>query len=77
MGFLGGIDVENIIPIIKELSAFKLTDAERAVMENFKQCYQDLPSSDGKKNVRHKESSWKKFRDRFTAAIMLGERVGY
>jgi acetyl-CoA acyltransferase len=78
MGFLGGIDVENIIPIIKELSAFKLTAAEKAAMESFRQHYQTRPqSSSGKKKARGQESFWKKFRDRFTTAIMMGERVGY
>jgi len=78
MGFLGGIDVENVIPIIKGLSVFELTAAEKAAMESFKQRYQaQAPSSNSKNKAKEQESFWKKFRDRFTVAIIMGERVGY
>ena len=77
MGFLGGLDVENTITIIKELSVFKLTTADKAAMEEFKQRYQRAPSLNVKKKGKEQESLWKKFRDRFTVAIMMGERVGY
>ena len=78
MGFLGGIDVENVIPIIKGLSVFELTASEKAAMESFKQRYQaQAPSSNSKNKAKEQESFWKKFRDRFTVAIIMGERVGY
>jgi acetyl-CoA acyltransferase len=76
MGFLGGIDVENVLDIIKNLSVFQLTQADREAMERFKKMYQP-PAASGKNKTKNKESFWKKFRDRFTVAIMMGEKVGY
>ncbi|MCX5849808.1 MAG: thiolase family protein [Deltaproteobacteria bacterium] len=76
MGFLGGIDVENVLDIIKNLSVFELTQADREAMERFKKLYQ-APQANQKKKSKDKESLWKKFRDRFTVAIMMGERIGY
>ena len=78
MGFLGGIDVENVLNIIKGFSVFELTAAEKAAMESFKHRYQvQASSSSGKKKSKDHESFWKKFRDRFTVAIIWGERLGY
>lgn len=79
MGFLGGIDVENVLTIIRDLSVFELTPADKDAMERFKQRYQVMaPSSnDRMKKTKDRESLWKKIRDRFTVAIMMGEKVGY
>lgn len=77
-GFLGGIDIENILTIAKTLSVFGLTDAEKADMESFKQRYQSVvPAANGKKHRKEQESFWKKYRDQITAGIVLAEKIGY
>ena len=77
-GFLGGIDIENVIPLAGTLSAFALTDEERAMREAFKKKY---PSANrnggGSGSSTSKESRWKKYRDKFTAFIVLSEKIGY
>jgi acetyl-CoA acyltransferase len=78
-GFLGGIDIENVLTIAKTLSVFGLTDDEKAKVELFKQKYQTAVNtgSNGAKKAKVKESKWKQYRDRFTSAIVLGEKIGY
>lgn len=79
-GFLGGIDIENVLNLIKTLSIFGLTDEEKAKVEQFKQRYQtaaNAANDGGAKKSKAKESRWKKYRDQFTAAIVLGEKIGY
>jgi len=79
-GFLGGIDIENVLNLIKTLSVFGLTDEEKAKVEQFKQRYQtaaNAANNGGSKKSKAKESRWKKYRDQFTAAIVLGEKLGY
>jgi len=79
-GFLGGIDIENVLTIANSLSVFGLTDDEKIKVEQFKQKYQKDVHEDGgakKPKAKAKESRWKKYRDQFTAAIVLGEKVGY
>jgi len=79
-GFLGGIDVENVLTIAKALSVFALTDEEKVKVEQFKQRYQaaaKAANNDGAKKSKAKDSKWKKFRDQFTAAIVIGEKIGY
>ncbi len=78
-GFLGGIDIENVLPIANALSAFGLTDDEKVKVEQFKQKYQKKAVNEdkGAKKAKVKESRWKKYRDQFTSAIVLGEKIGY
>ena len=77
-GFLGGIDIENVLPIANALSAFGLTDDEKVKLEQFKQKYQKTANEGvSTKKTKAKESRWKKYRDQFTSAIVLGEKVGY
>lgn len=78
MGFLGGIDIENVIPIIEQLTDFRLTPDDYRQIEEFRSKHSDgegNTSARGKKKSR--ESAWKRFRDSFTVAIMLGEKIGY
>ena len=76
-GFLGGIDIENVLTLVKTLSIFALTDEEKANVERFKQRYQSQKDTKGKKQSKSKEPFWKKYRDRFTSAIVLAEKIGY
>jgi acetyl-CoA acetyltransferase len=77
-GFLGGIDIENVLPLAKTLSIFGLTDDEKVKVEQFKQKYQKaVKEGGGAKKTKTKESKWKEYRDRLTAAIVLGEKIGY
>jgi len=49
-------------------------------VEQFKQRYQaaaNAANKGGTKKSKTKESKWKKYRDQFTAAIVLGEKLGY
>jgi acetyl-CoA acyltransferase len=78
-GFLGGIDIENVLPIAQALSSFGLTDEEKIKVQQFKQQYQTAgnANNNGAKKVKVKESKWKKFRDQFTSFIVLSEKIGY
>lgn len=78
MGFLGGIDIENVIPIIEQLTDFRLTPDDYRQIEEFKSKYSDgegNASARGKKKSR--EPAWKRFRDSLAVAVMLGEKIGY
>ncbi len=77
-GFLGGIDIENVVPIVEQLTNFKLTDDDYRQIEEFKKKYHvsDVkPAQNGKK--KEKEPRWKKIRDSVAVAITLGEKIGY
>ncbi|MDI6742516.1 MAG: thiolase family protein [Smithella sp.] len=76
-GFLGGIDIENVLTMVKTLSIFALTDEEKASVERFKQRYQSQKDTEGKKQSKSKEPLWKEYRDRLTAGIVLAEKIGY
>jgi len=79
-GFLGGIDIENVLNIAKTLSVFTLTPEEKVKVEEFKQRYQAVKkaaNNGGVKKAKAKESKWKAYRDKFTAFIVLGEKIGY
>jgi acetyl-CoA acyltransferase len=77
-GFLGGIDIENVLTIAKTLSVFELSGDEKAKVELFKQKYQvAVKNGSGTKKTREKESRWKKIRDQFTSFIVLSEKIGY
>ena len=76
-GFLGGIDIENVLNLVKTLSIFALTEEEKASLERFKQRYQSHKETEGKKQSKSKEPFWKEYRDRLTAGIVLAEKIGY
>ncbi len=78
-GFLGGIDIENVLNIAKTLSVFSLTEEEKAKAEMFKQKYQKTKEAgdNGMKKAKAKESKWKEYRDKITSFIVLAEKIGY
>ncbi len=78
-GFLGGIDIENVLSIARTLSVFSLTEDEKAQRELFKQRYQSAikATGNGAKKSKAKESRWKEFRDKITSFIVLSEKIGY
>jgi acetyl-CoA acetyltransferase len=78
-GFLGGIDIENVLTIAKQLSVFGLTEEEKAKEKLFIERYQAAAKagSNGAKKAKVKESKWKKIRDQFTSFIVLSEKIGY
>ncbi|HNY64136.1 MAG TPA: thiolase family protein [Deltaproteobacteria bacterium] len=75
-GFLGGIDIENVLPIVASLTDFKLTDEDRAVMEQFRSRYR-ASSPSPVKGRKEKEGVWKRLRDRLALAVLMGEKLGY
>jgi acetyl-CoA acetyltransferase len=79
LGFLGGIDIENVLPMARALSAFGLTEEEKKKVEEFKQKYQARSNGNNgsRKSKAKKESRWKQYRDRFTSFIVLSEKIGY
>lgn len=77
-GFLGGIDIENVLSIAKELSVFGLTEEEKAKEKLFIERYQTAAAKAGNNGAKKvKESKWKKIRDQFTSFIVLSEKIGY
>jgi len=78
-GFLGGIDIENVLSIARELSVFGLTEEEKAKEKLFIDRYQTAAraNNNGAKKAKVKESKWKKIRDQFTSFIVLSEKIGY
>lgn len=76
MGFLGGIDIENVIPIIEKLMDFKLTEDDYRQIEEFRKKHPDgRASARGKKKPG--EPAFKRLRDSLAVAVMLGEKIGY
>lgn len=76
-GFLGGIDVENVLPIARTLSTYGLTSEDCAHIENFKQRYQSTQGHGSREKKRSKGPFWKENLDRLTAFIVLSEKIGY
>jgi acetyl-CoA acyltransferase len=76
-GFLGGIDIENVLSIAKQLSVFGLTEEEKAKEKLFIERYQTAAKAKNNGAKKVKESKWKKLRDQFTSFIVLSEKIGY
>ncbi|MCD6569103.1 MAG: thiolase family protein [Deltaproteobacteria bacterium] len=77
-GFLGGIDIENALPILETLTDFQLTDDDYRQIEEFKKKYNISDDKAVKRGSKKKKDSlWKRFHDNFVVAIQLGENLGY
>jgi acetyl-CoA acyltransferase len=76
-GFLGGIDIENVLPIVAGLTDFKLTDEDKAVIKQFRSRHQAGVTASPQKGRKGKEGLWKRFHDRFALAVLMGEKLGY
>lgn len=77
-GFLGGIDIENVIPIVEGLTDFRLTDDDYRQMDEFKKKYHTGDAKAVKKGTKKKKDSlWKRIHDPLVVAIHLGEILGY
>ncbi|MDA8139998.1 MAG: thiolase family protein [Desulfobacteraceae bacterium] len=76
-GFLGGIDIGNVIEIGRGLSVFSLDAEDRKIMEEF---FKRYPPNGGGKRTKSRKSlkaSAKEIRDQLVVAINLGEKLGY
>jgi len=76
-GFIGGVDVENILTIAAGLTDFQMTDEDQKQVEAFQAKYKDDSVKPSSKSKKKKDSLWKKFRDNFVVGIMMGEKLGY
>jgi acetyl-CoA acyltransferase len=76
-GFLGGIDIENVLPIVNGLTDFQLTEGDKAMIERFKERYQSTERKSPEKGKKDREGLWKKLRHRLALVVMLGEKIGY
>lgn len=77
-GFLGGIDVENCLEIMKSLNRYALTHEDLALLEAYKRKYP--PEREGyKKRTAEKglKERLKSFKDQIATIVLLGERIGY
>jgi len=80
-GFLGGIDFEACLEIVKGLEGtqFQLTDEDREQIKKFRERY-GTGTQNGEKKYSKKrglKSRIKTVRDSLPVAIMLGEKMGY
>ncbi|MFP4477473.1 MAG: thiolase family protein [Desulfatibacillaceae bacterium] len=78
VGFMGGIDVENCVEIVKNLSDFQMTEADKEEMRRIRAKYAP-GNGGGRKNGRKKsvKERIKEARDQFVVAIKIGEALGY
>lgn len=74
-GFLGGIDVEQCVSFVEQLTSLGLSDSERAQMESIRATYRlEKKPSRTRKSLR---SQIKDMRDGLKVALYLGEILGY
>ncbi|MBU2490447.1 MAG: thiolase family protein, partial [Proteobacteria bacterium] len=80
-GFLGGIDIEDCVNIVKNLTDFQLTDEDQKKIEAFRAKYPPPARKPGKKKPKSvKERArdrLKEIKDQAVVAIRLGEALGY
>ncbi|HOE17057.1 MAG TPA: thiolase family protein [Syntrophorhabdaceae bacterium] len=74
-GFLGGIDIEECVPFIEQLTSLGLSNAERAQMQAVRTAYHlpDKPPRSAKPLKRQYED----LRDSIKVGLYLGELLGY
>ena len=74
--FLTGLDVGNIIPLMRDFNKYGMTDDERADMKKHLEKYAEMsPKRANKKRIL--KTRWKDLRDTFVVAVRIGESMGY
>lgn len=74
--FLTGLDVGNIIPMMKSLNQYGMTEDDKEAMKRHLDNYPIIKNK-GKKKKRTFKDRWKELRDSFAVAVRLGETMGY
>lgn len=74
--FLTGLDVGNILPMMRSAAGSALSDDERKSMKHHVEKYAYMAERDKKKRKTVK-GRWKDLRDSFVVAVRLGETMGY
>ncbi len=74
--FLTGLDVGNILPMLRESKGLGLSDGDRQAMKMHIEKYSAAAKKGGKKK-RSVRDRWKEFRDSFVVALRIGESMGY
>lgn len=74
--FLNGLDVGNILPIMKNFTQYSMTDEDRRAMAAHREKY-SRRAPRGKKKRKSLSSRWKEMRDSLVVAIRIGEAMGY
>ncbi|HOW82872.1 MAG TPA: thiolase family protein [Spirochaetota bacterium] len=74
--FLTGLDVGNILEMMRNFNQYGMTDADREAMKKHLEKYaaKEVRRGGKKKTVK---SRWKDFRDGFAVAVRIGETMGY
>ncbi|MBW1988725.1 MAG: thiolase family protein [Deltaproteobacteria bacterium] len=76
VGFMGGIDFENVLEIVENLTGFKMDEQDIKAMEEFRKKYPEQRSS-GKKKKKTLRDRLKEIKDQAVVGIRLGEVLGY
>jgi acetyl-CoA acetyltransferase len=75
--FLGGIDVENVVEISRDLSLFGLSDEDRDHLKQFLAKYPRSANGGRTKRPKGIAKRVKELRDLAVTAILWGEKLGY
>lgn len=75
-GFIGGMDVDNIVQMLEEITDFQMTDDDYKQMKEFTEKYKSSSIKPAKKSKRKRDPPWKRVRDAFVVSVMLGEKLG-
>jgi len=74
--FLTGLDVGNILDMMKSASKYGMNEDDKKAMKQHIEKYS--PAEKRQKNrKKNLQARWKEFRDGFVVAVRLGESMGY
>lgn len=74
--FLTGLDVGNILPMMRSFNQYGMTGDDKEAMKRHLDNY-PITKNKGKKKTRTFKDRWKELRDSFAVAVRLGETMGY
>ncbi len=77
VGFMAGIDIENVVEISKSLSVFTMTESEKRIMEAFRNKYHGTHNGSKKSVKKTATQRIREIRDQLAVAVIMGERLGY
>ncbi|HOO73199.1 MAG TPA: thiolase family protein [Spirochaetota bacterium] len=74
--FLTGLDVGNVLHMMKTFTRYGMTDEDREAMKKHLELHRPKQKKSGKKR-KDLKARWKDLRDSFTVAVRIGESMGY
>jgi len=75
-GFLTGMDVGNLINIMRDFTKYSLTEQDMTDMKNHRVKY-PVPVKSGGKKKKSLRDKYKDIRDNLVVAVRIGESMGY